>query len=226
MSVQTVDVVEVRNAAYRMAKVGTTGYDTVTDAVSKLNEIQLDALNLLTPYYGKIQAIDDLLAVFVKEGVATFTSGVLNWPSDYYGFISMWKTNGGVTVSVPKMKTNQIGVLNENSIRKPTAASPKIYFRDGNMILQPSNGDAGISMLYFRKPNDVAITTTPVESGTDDYEQVTAQTNYEWPYRAKNLLIYLMVQRLGVEMKEPILYEISQLGIKDNLTVNSAPSQP
>lgn len=217
-----VNVVEVQQAGYRIAKIGTSGYDSTPDAIAKLNEVNLDAMNLLTPHYGKIQALDDILGYYVKETTPTFTSGVLAIPGDYYGFISFYKTITGNRTEVRKVKTNQIGAVSQNSIRKPTVAKPKYYFRDGNIILLPSNGDPGLSMLYFRKPADVSITTTPTDGADDDYETVTAQTNFDWPFRMKNLLIYLFVERLGMEMKEPILFEISQLGIQQNMTVNSA----
>lgn len=217
-----IDVVEVRKAAYRMAKVGTSGYDPTPDFIPKANEAQGDLMNILTPYYGKIQAIDDMLDFLVVEATPTFTSGVMNKPNGYYGFISMWKTTAGKALPVGKLKTNQIGTNDQNSIRRATAAKPKYYFRNSSVILRPSNGDSGLSYMYFRKPTDISITTTPVETDEDDYETVTAKTDFEWPDRVKNLLIYLIVQRLGVEMKEPILYEVSQLGIKQNLTVQSA----
>lgn len=219
MAVAVVNVEEVRQSGYRISKVGTSGFDSLPDAIAKLNECQLDALNLLTPHYGKVDAVDDILSPFIKEGTATFTSGVLTLPSDYYGFVSAWKTIGGNTVDVRKIKTNEIGSLAQNTIRRGTVANPKIYVRNGSLVINPSNGDAGITMIYIRKPVDVSITTTPVEDADDDYETVTAQTNFEWPWRAKNLLIYLFVERLGVEMKQPILFEIAQLGIKMNMVV-------
>lgn len=223
-----VDVVEVQEAGYRIAKIGTSGYDTTPDAIAKLNEVNLDMMNLLTPHYGKIQALDDILGSYVKEFTPTFTSGLMALPADFYGFISFTKTTAGNTIEVRKIKTNAIGAIGQNTIRMPTVAKPKYYFSQGNIVLRPSNGDAGLAGLYFRKPVDVSITTTPVEGDTNDYEEVTAQTDFDWPFRMKNLLIYLFVERLGQEMKEPILFEIAQLGIQQNMTVNSAnqPAQP
>lgn len=216
-----VDVVEVQQAGYRIAKLGTSGYDSTPDAIAKLNEVNLDAMNLLTPHYGKLEAVDDILNFYVMEGPTTFTSGLMAFPSDFYGLIGLNKTVSGNTIPLRKIKTNAIGATAQNTIRQGTVAKPKYYLRNGNLVLIPSNGDAGISYLYFRKPADVSITTTPTASDTDDYETVTAQTNFDWPYRMKNLLIYLFVQRLGAEMKQPILFEIAQLGITENLTVQS-----
>lgn len=217
-----VDVVQVRDAAYRITKVGTSGYDSNADFVAKANELNIDAMNMLTPHYGKIEALDDILNTFVKEIPATFTSGVLNIPNDFYGLIGLNKTITGNSIPLRKLKTNQLGAIGQNSIRKPTVAKPKYYLRDSKVVLLPSNGDPGVSILYFRLPAAVSITVSAVSGPDDDYEQVTAQTDYEWVPRVKNLLIYLMVQRLGGEMKEQILFEISQLGIQQNLTVNSA----
>lgn len=217
-----VDVVEVQQAAYRITKVGTSGYDSTPDFIAKANEVNLDAMNLLTPHYGKNEAVDDILNFYVKEAVPVFAAGVMALPADFYGLIAVNKTTAGSTIPIRKIKTNAIGAISENTIRQPTVARPKYYLRDGNMVLKPSNGDPGLSWLYFRKPADVSITTTPVEGETNDYENVTAQTDYDWPFRMKNLLVYLLVERLGMEMKEPILFEISQLGITQNMTVNSA----
>lgn len=219
MPAQVVNVVEARAASYRMTKVGTSGYDSLPDWLAKANEAQLDLLNILRPHYGKITPVDEILSPMVQEGTATFTSGVLTFPSDFFSFVSMWKTVGEVTVKVPRIKTSMLGTIDQDTVRRPTVAKPKFYMRNSNFVLKPSNGDAGISMIYIKKPADVSITVTPVEDPTDDYETVTAQTDFIWPYSAKNLLIYLIVQRLGVELKEEILYELAQLGIKQNLMV-------
>lgn len=218
-----VDIVEVQQAAYRITKVGTSGYDSTPEFIAKANEVNIDAMNLLVPHYGKVEAVDDIINTFVKQLPCEFTNGLMGIPDDFYGYISIFKTSGNepnVTKSpVRKLKTNQIGTIGQNTIRKPTVANPKIYFNEGNINLEPINADAGLSLLYFRLPADISITTTNVEGEDDDYETVTDQTNYEWPARMKNLLIYLLVERLGGEMKQPILFEIAQLGIQMNLAV-------
>lgn len=217
-----VDIVKVREAAYRITKVGTSGFDSTPDFNAKANEVNIDAMNILSPHYGKVKAVDDILNMFVKEWPAEFTGGLMGIPEDYYGYISIYKTTGtgatATTSTVRKLKTNQIGAIGQNSIRKPTLANPKVYLSEGNVLLQPINADAGLTLVYFRLPADVEIVTTPLESETDDYEVVTDQTNYEWPDRMKNLLIYLLVERLGGEMKQPIILELGKLGIEMNLT--------
>lgn len=218
-----VNIVEVQTAAYRISKIGTSGYDSTPDFIAKANEVNIDAMNLLVPHYGKVEAVDDIINFFVKEIDCDFTSGLMGIPEDFYGYISIYKTTGNEPnvskTPVRKLKTNQIGTIGQNTIRKPTIANPKITLGEGNIKLDPINADAGLSILYFRLPADVDIITTPVEGADDDYETVTDQTNYEWPERMKNLLIYLLVERLGGEMKQPILFEIAQLGIQMNLTV-------
>lgn len=218
-----VDIVQVQQAAFRITKIGTSGYDSTPDFVAKANEVNIDAMNLLTPHYGKVEAVDDIINTFVMQISGDFTGGLMPIPEDFYGFISLYKSVGANTditnSPVRKLKTNQIGTIGRNTIRKPTLTDPKIYFTAGNINLEPINADAGLTLVYFRVPADVSITTTPVESDTDDYETVTDQTNYEWPARMKNLLIYLLVERLGGEMKQPILFEIAQLGIQTNLNV-------
>src|SRR6184192_807588 len=93
-----VDVVEVQTAAYRIAKVGTSGYDSTPEFIAKANEVNLDAMNLLTPHYGKIQALDDILGPYVKRFTPVFVSGVMAIPGDFYGFISFTKTISGNTI--------------------------------------------------------------------------------------------------------------------------------
>ncbi len=219
-----VDVVQVREASYRITKISTSGYDALDEFIGKANEVNIDAMNLLTPHYGKVKAVDDILNTFVKRVGLNFTGGAMVLPEDFYGYISTYKTTtvNGVDTNTPvrKIKTNQIGTLGQHSIRKPTQLAPKIYLSDGNVIAEPAN-PTNLTMVYFRLPADVSITTTPVEGETDDYEEVTAQTDYEWPPRMKNLLIYLLVERLGGEMKQPILFEIAQMGIQ-----NSSPIEP
>lgn len=219
-----VDIVEVQQAAYRITKIGTSGYDSTPDFIAKANEVNIDAMNILTPHYGKIKAVDDILNMFVTELPLEFISGLAGIPEDFYGYISTYKTNDdGSIVPVRKIKTNQVGTLSINTIRKPTDQNQKIYFDQGNINNLPvTDTNNSLTMLYFRVPADVDIFSVPAENPSDDYEVVIAQTNYEWPARMKNLLIYLLVERLGGEMKQPILFEIAQLGIQMNLTIEPA----
>lgn len=213
-----VDVTIVRDAAYRITKVGTSGYDSTTEFIAKANEVNLDLMNLLTPHYGKqVEAVDDILSTFVKTTAVTFTSGVFAKPADFYGYISV-VPDSGVGI-VRKIKTNQIGALGRNSIRKATTAAPQVYLNANGFNILPNTITTGNNLMYFRLPADIDIVTQPYSNPDDDYEIVTNQTDFEWDPRAKNLLIYLLVERLGGEMKQPILVELAKLGIQMNLNV-------
>jgi hypothetical protein len=215
-----VDIEEVQKAAYRITKVGTSGYDSTPEFLGKANEVNLDLMNLFTPHYGKIQAVSDILNPFVVSSTPTIAAGKIELPNKYYGFIGAFVT--ATLKPLRKLNPNQISTNQQNSIRKRTNDNPGYSFLDGKIQLTPLTAASGTTMVYFRMPNDVAMTVVPTANEDDDYLTVSAKTNYEWPERVKNLIIYLLVQRLGVEMKEPILYELSQLGITQNLTTKSA----
>lgn len=211
-----VDVVAVQAASYRISKVGTSGYQDLPDFLSNANEVSIDAMNLIVPHYGKIKAATDLLLPYVKTIPATFASGILALPDDYFGIISISMAAGG---PVRELKTNQKGTNAVDTIRKPTVAAPKFTRENNEINILPNTITTGLNLTYFKIPDQVSITTTPVESDTDDYETVTAQTDYTWPERMGNLIIYLLVERLGGEMKQPILDEIARLGITTNLPI-------
>lgn len=218
-----VDIAVVQQAVYRISKVGTSGYDATDEFIAKANETNLDLMALLTPHYGKIKAVTDILNTFVVDVPCEFISGLMGIPEDFYGYISIYKQTGENTAAtystVRQIKTNQVGAIGQNTIRRGTVTAPNVRLEAGNFVLTPINGDTGLNLIYFRLPANVDIVVTPVEGETDDYEAVTDQTNYEWPARCANLLIYLLVNRLGGEMKQEILVELAGLGIQMNLTV-------
>lgn len=218
-----VDIVVTQKAAYRISKVGTSGYDSNPDFIAKANEVNLDLMAMLTPHYGKIKAVTDILNTFVVDIPCNFISGLMGIPEDFYGYISTYKQTGDNTTAsystVRQLKTNQVGAIGQNTIRRGTVTAPNVRLEAGNLVLTPINGDAGLNLIYFRLPADVNIVVTPTETEDSDDEVVTDQTNYEWPARCANLLIYLLVNRLGGEMKQEILVELAGLGIQMNLTV-------
>lgn len=218
-----VDVVVVTEDAKRITKIGTSGFESNPDMVANANEVNLDLMAILSPHYGKVKAVTDILNTFVVDVPCEFISGLMGIPEDFYGYISIYKQTGENTAAaystVRQIKTNQVGAIGQNTIRRGTVTAPNVRLEAGNFVLTPINGDTGLNLIYFRLPADVDIVVTPVEGETDDYEAVTDQTNYEWPARCANLLIYLLVNRLGGEMKQEILVELAGLGIQMNLTV-------
>lgn len=207
-----VGIIKLYNTVLDRAVVGTSGYDDTI--IEKINEVQPQLVEALMPHYEKNQAVKDMLAPFVKPMTkdTVITTGLLAKETDYVHFGSVESAGGQTAYPI---NNNEVAIINTSPIRQPNLSNGNIfYFQKNNEIyFLPSVTVIQVKYTYIRKPALCALTLTPASSSEIDYVVPSAPTDLEWPAEAFNLLLYMTLEKLGMEMKEPIIIEMSNLGI-------------
>ena len=205
------------NAKNDRAVTGTSGYDDTF--IEMVNQVQMQAITTLAPYYETNQAIKDILSRFVKEDIKetdVSNEGLLLKENDYIRFIAVLSAAGKPAYPI---NSNEVAIIKTSPIRKPSVEKGTIFYhqKDNQFYFLPDDVSIPVTYTYLRKPADAALTLTPAETDELDYLIPSAPTDLEWPEEAFNLLLYMTLEKLGMEMKEPILIEYANLGLSKEM---------
>lgn len=233
-----ISVVNLWNQLQITAKTGTSGYQSQDDFNRDLDTVQKKIANILCDNYDISQKVEDALfgLLVSKTSVASSTGifaysnsfGQISNPADYFRLISLWVNVGNQQIPAGKIASNQISVYSTAYVRKPSIANNNYsyYFLDGNMQMMPMQ-QMLCTLVYCKIPPVAAVTLTQSSTTNSDYITVTAAQDLIWPAMDFNLFYYHMLEMLGVEVKDNLLLEYSQLGIsKEYLLGMSKGEQP
>lgn len=207
-----ISVVTLWETLMQSAKTGTSGYQDEDEFNRDLSAVQTQLMSILSPLYGRSSAVKELLAPFVEPLTGTSSAtGVLAKPADYFQIAA-------VAISgfpVKEVSVNERFMLQYVPSRRPSTSEKRFfYFMEGDDInLLPAEAHI-VSGTYLRHPEEASIALTESSTADSDYVTPTAVDDLEWPQRAFNLILYLMMQRLGLEMKEQLMMEMGNLGIQ------------
>jgi hypothetical protein len=206
-----ISVVELYNSTSQRMKSGTSGYTTQAEWNNILSSVQKELSEYLFTFYESNTQVQDALSFLAKPATASVTTAGLSKPSDYLHFISA--TIGGYPVY--PIKLNQRAIVSQLSSRKPSSANGKYYYymEDNKIKFLPSE-TLSVNYTYLRKPTEASIVLTATEDDYNDYLTPTMGADLEWPTTMFNLILYMMLEKLGLEAKDQLTLEFSQLGIQ------------
>lgn len=190
-------VIRLWETLMQSSKVGTAGYQSEEEFNRDLASVQTAAMSILCPRYASNTYVQMLLAPFVISETVSTTK-----PDDCFYFLGATINN---ITSYP-ITPVQASLYNSSPIRKPSAKNPSAYhYIVNDDIVYIHEGALAGTMQYIRTPGEASIVLTPVSEDDRDYLTPTVGTELEWPESAFNLLLALMQQKLGIELKEDIL---------------------
>lgn len=200
-----ISVVRLWETLMQSARTATSGYQTAGEFNRDLASVQTGLLGLLAPMYALNIQVQELLSPFVKSVTISATR-----PTECAYFL-------GATINgIPSYEITplQAPIYTSSPIRNPSATNPTAYhyFINGG-ISYIHNGTLGGTMQYIRYPLASTIVLTPVSEANKVYVVPTAGTDLEWNENAFNLILGMMMQKLGLELKENILLEYANLNI-------------
>jgi len=218
-----IGIVKFCNAVNDRAVIGTTGYDATL--IEKVNQVQTQAVSLFASLYENNQAVKDALGPFIKTITkSTLATGELVKESDYVHFTAVL---GAAEKTAYPINTNEVSIINSSPIRKPSIIKGNIFYhqKDDSIFFLPKQV-MNVEYTYIRKPREAKLVLKPVSTVDSDY-LVPSTTpgdivDLEWPESMFNLLLYMTLEKLGMEMKEPILLEYANLGIQREM-INTQP---
>lgn len=225
-----IDIVKLIERVDQLAKASTSGYATQEEKNSDIYAVQYEVLSILCDSYENNQKVSDALINHVRfadittdaNGVVGFgSSGSDDTVSDYYRLLSInLGFTGGVQYPATKVNINEIGMYKTSPIRKMVLADNRVgyYLADGDIIMLPET-TMDICLIYCKKPELAQIVYTTDEDDDNDYLVVDEgeTIDIDFPEGLFNLFAYLLLEKRGVEMKDALSMEFSQLGIQRTL---------
>lgn len=201
-----ISVVRLWNTLMQSAKTGTSGYQSADEFNRDLASVQTSAMGLLCPMYAENTYIQELLEPFVESVAISLTK-----PVDCFYFLGA-TINGIASYPITPVQAT----LYQNSpIRTPSAENPSAYhYMVNGAITYIHSGSLAGTMQYIRSPEEATIVLTPVSTPNRNYVTPTAGADLEWPESAFNLILALMQQKLGLELKGDLLMSVAQIGIQ------------
>lgn len=208
-------IVALWNQVQTTAKSGTSGYQSQDEFNNDLATVQLRIANVLCDNYDISQKVEDaLFGMMVTQTADTTSNGVVETPASYFRLISLWLNTAGKKYPTNKLQSNEIATYETSYVRKPVLATNNVayYYLDNKIQMMPE-AQMNVTLVYCKTPPQASITLTQVNSDESDYVTPTVGVELAWSNVLFNLFVYMMLEMLGIEQKENILYEYSQLGI-------------
>lgn len=203
------DVVRLWKTVNQLAKTETSGYQDQDEFNRDMNAVS-DGIMSMSSIDSANQSWIDLFAPFSKSAnVSINSSGIGTKPTDYYR---------GRTGSIDNKPCFPIAVNEKDMFgTSPIRNTVNVYWlENGSLNFLPARV-ATCRFSYLRKPAVASIVLTPVSDPDDDYLVPTVGTQLEWDDNAFNLFVYMMLSRLGMEMKGQLEMEFANFGIQSEM---------
>ena len=201
-----------------------SGTDVVAYFNSALAEVQLELFNTVSPLYDANEKVKSLLDFWVKSQAGNSASDgslavgtdpeVVNRP------LGVGYTDGtNILFGIYEVSENELVAIARMPQRAPNVAKKIVYYRfnSPNTIQFYPATTTPYSLFYLIYPTEAKIAFTFTETDDEDimtYDP-TDSVDLGWPQSAYNLIVYLMLQKYGVTVRESILEEYSKFGVTE-----------
>lgn len=225
-----IEVKRIYDRVNNLAKKDQSGYNTADEFNSRLEAVQLRLIELFRPYYDQNEMVAIALSPFAKKGTGTTdVNGILNYSAFTVANKPIHILSAGVALlnskkSANRIKVNQINHINDNAIRKPDASKQRFrYAVLGESIQFFPEGARSIYYYFLRKPITGKIAFTEVTNSLGDFLNFDSinSVDLEWNDDVFNIICYMMLEELGLEIRETLLVEYGKMGIQEqSLKIN------
>lgn len=211
-----IDKAKVWNRVRNLARTVTTGYDDQEEYNSKTYAAELSLLEMLTDVYEHNTKASDALDWLITDvSLTSDSAGKLTLPADYVHLATIQYVGNGAKYPTTKVRTNEVAMYRTSPVRGFSVAKNDIgyYFKASHIYTIPEQAAINVVLTYIKKPTFSSIVLTEVSTGTEDYLSLTGGVDFGWPEQLFNLIVYLILEQLGVELKEEWLLEFAAYGI-------------
>lgn len=206
-----------------LGKSGTSGYFTQEEFNSNLYSVQYTILSVLCDNYENNQKVSDALSRHIKTLTGTtqasgklFVTDIATNLANYYRALAINYVSDSTEYPSYKIRVNEIGMYETSAIRKSNVTKKRTLWSmdTDNLQMQPKQA-LPYKLYYCIKPLEAKIGFTTEEDEDNDYLVVDAATtiDIDFPEGLFNLFVYFMLESMGIEQKEQLSTEYSQLGI-------------
>jgi len=210
-----------------------SGTDNVAYFNSALTEVQLEIFSDFSPIYDESEKVKGLLDFWVKPQSGTSNpdgSVGIGSPSE----IVMRPLAVGYTASpsqilfgIPAISESELMSVARIPQRAPNVAKKNVYYRFNS----PSTANfypqqtTPYSLFYLIYPSPANIAFTFSQTANEDimtYDPANS-TDLAWPQAATNLILYKMLEKYGVNIRENLLMEYAKYGITQTAQAGEVP---
>lgn len=206
-------------------------YQSGTDVVAYFNtalaEVQAEVFNDFAPLYQANEKVKTLLDIWVKEQSASSdSSGLVTVGADpevIYRPISVgYGSSGSTTFSIPQIDETELIAISRIPQRTPNVSNKNVYYRfnaPNIMQLYPKT-TIPYDMFYMVHPTlaEIAFTyTTTADEDVMTYDPGNS-TDLLWPQSAQNLILYKLLEKYSINVRELLLQEYSKYGFTQTAT--------
>lgn len=190
-----------------------SGLDIVTDYNSRLAEVQQELANYLVSIIGVNERAEQLLDPLIVGAVtAAPTSGLITRPTDFMHLLS--GSYGGAPIH--KLSANQLATYEQIPQRRGDLTKNRVNIAsvDGKWEVKPATA-TGIVLRYVKTPPLAIIAFTYSSTADEDimtYDDA-ATVDFVWDTDCIPLIIFMMLDKYGVSVREQLLMEYARLGI-------------
>lgn len=218
-----IDIISIQEDVSRLGKSGTSGYDNQVLFTKKANFVQNSLFEAMADVYEVNESASTAMGPFVKYyNGYTDDLGVISKPEGFKRLLTLWVLqDDGTRATARKIMTNEYSMISTSPVRKPkkndTLEKAYCYFDDKINVLPDEK--LRVQLLYLRSPKPVKFVATRVSDNQSDYlmPDPTKSVNFEWPSSMYNIIVYLILEQFGVEMKDQLLMEFSKYGITQEM---------
>jgi hypothetical protein len=213
-----ISVIRLYNTANQRALAGTTGFDDQDKVNSKIADVQTELIEYLATFYEANQQVKDALAPFVKYvPLPSDQYGVISKPADYVHVVAI----GINDYPCDPINVNEEFIIKQSPIRRPSAEKNLYYHLHKNnaITILPEQQYYNINFGYIRQPALAMVVLNTISTDDSDYYEAVSSNQFggsldlEWPESMFNLILYLYLEKMGIEQKENILLAYSAMGI-------------
>lgn len=211
-----IDKAKVYNRVNSLAKTGTSGYDDQDEYNGKTYAAELRLVEMLADVYESNTKASDALNWLIKDAdITSGANGLLTLPNDYLHLSTIQLKVGANLYPTDKIRTNELGMVRTSPIRGMNLTKNKIgyYFKQGNIYTLPEQAGIVARTTYISKPVYSTIVLTEASDADSDFLTVSGGVDFGWPDSLFNIIVYLILEQLGVELKDQWLLEFANYGI-------------
>lgn len=204
-----------------------SGFSTGKNWTGYINQAQYE----LAEYLNSIQeinqhAVDLCLPLLVSIPVNSNASGIIPYPDGYNHFKALRLTVGSSVFKTQYLGTNQVALIEEEGKiphRKSNLSKNKVNYTFLNSGIQVyPKQSLSFELVYLKYPTKASIVYNYTEVNGEPKRTVSSSTNMDWGMNCFNLLIYMVMDKLGLAKRDLILNEFAQLGIaKESVKPNN-----
>ena len=169
-----------------------------------------------TGYSDMINILNEKIDVFQKNHVdmSAVSGATATLPTDVYRLGTVFYNNGSSSIKVEKVDSNEIELMNQTALYKPTSARPVFVRKNATQILiyptssSPSYSTSTLNCHYIAKPATVKWTYTVSDTYKALYNAGASDAvDFELHKSEENNLIEKILQLAGISTKDSVLYQ-------------------